>query len=152
MFDIGWSEFFIIGVIALIVIGPKDMPAAMRGVARAIAKVRGLSHEFQSGVAEIMREAELDELKRKINDAGRYDPSRFIKDQVDPSGKLTEDFDPRTFVRAVSESRTTQPPIDPETTPSAGDSPDTRAGNAAGDESIGGDAARERGTPPSAPS
>jgi|APTNR8051073442_1049403.scaffolds.fasta_scaffold02322_10 sec-independent protein translocase protein TatB len=110
MFDIGWSELFIIGVIALIVIGPKDMPAAMRAVARIVSRLRGLSREFQSGMADMMREAELDDLKRKMDQAGRVDPAHFVKDHVDPSGSLTADFDPRQFNRAVMEGSLTTSP------------------------------------------
>jgi sec-independent protein translocase protein TatB len=132
MFDIGWSELFVIGVIALIVIGPKDMPAAMRAVARIVGKLRGLSREFQSGMADMMREAELDELKRKMDEAGRADPARFVKDHVDPSGSLTADFDPRAFSRAITESNVTTP-----TTPKNADGAPPPAKNHGGGENAG---------------
>ncbi len=93
MFDIGWQELFLIAVVALIVIGPKDMPAAMRTVARALSKVRGLSREFQQGVSEIMREAELDEIRRKVDQAGRVDVKSEVGRILDPDGRLRSDFD-----------------------------------------------------------
>ncbi len=104
MFDIGWPELFLIGVVALIVIGPKDLPQVMRSVALFVRKARSLSQEFQSGVAQMMREAELDDLKRKLEEAGRVDVGRAVKDAVDPTGSLSADFDPAEFARDLKQS------------------------------------------------
>lgn len=104
MLDIGWPELFLIGVIALIVIGPKDLPQVMRSVAGFVRKARGLSQDFQSGVAQMMREAELDDLKRKLEEAGRVDVGRAVKDAVDPTGSLSADFDPAEFARDLKRS------------------------------------------------
>ena len=93
MFDIGWQELFLIAEVALIVIGPKDMPAAMRTMARALSKVRGLSREFQHSVSEMMREAELDEIRRKVEQAGRVDVKGEVGRMLDPDGRLRSDFD-----------------------------------------------------------
>lgn len=99
MLDIGWQELFLIGIIALIVIGPKDMPRVMRTLAGIIRKARALSREFHNGVAEMMREAELDELRDKLKKAGEVDVGKTIKDAVDPTGSLSADFDPAEFNR-----------------------------------------------------
>ncbi len=104
MFDIGWPELFLIGVVALIVIGPKDLPQVMRSVALFVRKARSLSQEFQSGVAQMMREAELDDLKRKLEEAGRVDVGRAVKDAVDPTGSLSADFDPAEFARDLKQN------------------------------------------------
>ena len=104
MLDIGWPELFVIGVIALVVIGPKDLPQVMRTVAGFVRKARGLSQEFHSGVAQIMREAELDDLKRKLDAAGRVDIGKTITDTVDPTGSVTADFDPADFARDLKRS------------------------------------------------
>jgi sec-independent protein translocase protein TatB len=92
MFDIGWQELLLIAIVALIVIGPKDMPVAMRTVARALSKLRGLSREFQHGVAEMMREAELDELRRKVESAGRVNMTEEFGAIVDPDGRLRSEL------------------------------------------------------------
>lgn len=113
MFDIGWSELFLIGVVALIVIGPKDLPVAMRAAAKFYNKVRGLSHEFQSSVAEVMREAELDELRRKVERASRTDPASAIKSVVDPTGSLSADFDPAEFAEKLKHTVESGPPTAP---------------------------------------
>ncbi len=94
MFDIGWQELLLIGIVALIVIGPKDMPVAMRTAARMFSKVKNLSREFQNTVSEVMREAELDELRRKVQAAGRINIKDELTAVVDPTGRMREDFAP----------------------------------------------------------
>jgi sec-independent protein translocase protein TatB len=59
MLDIGWSEFFVIGVIALVVIGPRELPAALRSLGQIIARARGLAREFRDGLDDIARETEV---------------------------------------------------------------------------------------------
>lgn len=104
MFDLSWQELFLIGVVALIVIGPKDMPQVMRSVAGLVRKARVLSREFQNGVAQMMREAELDELRRKLEEAGRVDVDNKVKETIDPTGTLREEFDPTEFARELKRS------------------------------------------------
>lgn len=104
MLDLSWQELFLIGVVALIVIGPKDMPQVMRSVAGFVRKARGLSREFQNGMAQMLREAELDDLRRKLDEAGRIDLGQTVKDTVDPTGSLSEDFDPARFARELKRS------------------------------------------------
>ena len=113
MLDIGWQELLLICVIALVVLGPKDLPTAMRTLARVVTKVRGLSREFQSGVADMLREAELDDFKRKVSEGGRVDLGKAVKDAVDPTGTLTEDFDPADFARRLKQEVEAGPPTGP---------------------------------------
>lgn len=113
MLDIGWQELFLICVVALVVLGPKDLPTAMRALARVVVKVRGLSREFQSGVADMLREAELDDFKRKVSEGGRVDLGKAVKDAVDPTGTLTENFDPADFARRLKEEVEAGPPTGP---------------------------------------
>lgn len=68
MFDIGWGELVVIGVIALIVIGPKELPAVLRTVGRTMNKVRRMAGEFQGQFQEALREAELHDLKKQADD------------------------------------------------------------------------------------
>ena len=65
-FDIGWPEFLLIGVVALVVIGPKDLPAALRVAGYWVRKARSMSREFQSSVEQMLREAELDEVRQEL--------------------------------------------------------------------------------------
>lgn len=65
MFDIGAAELLVIVIIAILVIGPKDMPLAMRTAGRWIGKVRKVSAHFRSGIDAVVREAELEEMEKK---------------------------------------------------------------------------------------
>ncbi|CAM5767033.1 Sec-independent protein translocase protein TatB [Bosea minatitlanensis] len=70
MFDIAWSEMVLIGAVALVVIGPKDLPRVLRTVGQTVAKVRRMAAEFQGQFNEAMREAELADLKKQVEDVG----------------------------------------------------------------------------------
>ncbi|MFL9825915.1 Sec-independent protein translocase protein TatB [Rhodoplanes sp. SY1] len=81
MFDIGWSELLLIGVVALIAIGPKELPGVLRAVGQWTGKMRRMAAEFQGQFQEALREAEMADLKKQVdelNDAARsiatYDP------------------------------------------------------------------------------
>jgi sec-independent protein translocase protein TatB len=64
MFGVDTSELFLIAVVALLFIGPRDLPRAMRAVGQWVGKVRGMARHFQTGVETMMREAELEEMER----------------------------------------------------------------------------------------
>ncbi len=64
MFDIGWSELLVIGIVALVVIGPKELPGVVRSVAQNIAKLRRMASDFQNQFTDAMREMELHDLKK----------------------------------------------------------------------------------------
>lgn len=65
MFDVGASELLMIVIVAVVVIGPKDMPMALRTAGRWIGKMRKMSNHFRSGIDAMVREAELEEMERK---------------------------------------------------------------------------------------
>ena len=68
MFDLSWGEVMVIGAVALIVIGPKDLPKALRTVGNMTAKVRRMASEFQNQFQDAMREAELDEIRKQVEE------------------------------------------------------------------------------------
>jgi sec-independent protein translocase protein TatB len=68
MFDIGWSEFVLIAVVALIAIGPKELPGVLRTVGQWMGKARRMAAEFQGQFQEAMREAEMADLKKSFDD------------------------------------------------------------------------------------
>ncbi|GLK80649.1 Sec-independent protein translocase protein TatB [Methylopila turkensis] len=89
MFDIAWSEFLIVAVVALVVVGPRDLPALLRNVGRMVATVRRMAGEFQTQFNDAMREAELDELRREVSgikDVARKaaggDPFSIARDEL----------------------------------------------------------------------
>jgi sec-independent protein translocase protein TatB len=91
MLDIGWTEMLVIVVLALIVIGPKDLPGALRTVGQWVRKARMLAREFQSGVDDMIREAELDEARKTLEATKRSNLGKTIRDQVDPEGELEKE-------------------------------------------------------------
>jgi sec-independent protein translocase protein TatB len=68
MFDIGWSEFVLIGIVALIAIGPKELPGALRTLGQWMGKLRRMASEFQGQFQEAMREAEMADLKKQVDE------------------------------------------------------------------------------------
>jgi len=68
MFGIGWSEFVVIGVVALIAIGPKELPGVLRMVGQSLGKIRRMANEFQGQFQDAMREAEMADVKKEIED------------------------------------------------------------------------------------
>jgi sec-independent protein translocase protein TatB len=85
LFDIGWPELMLIGVVALVVIGPKDLPAALRVAGFWVRKARSLSREFQSSVEQMMREAELHEVHQELKKATELDLDREFNKIMDPT-------------------------------------------------------------------
>ena len=69
MFDIGWSELVVIAVVALIAIGPKELPGVLRMVGQWVGKARRMASDFQNQFTEAMREAEMADIKKSFDDA-----------------------------------------------------------------------------------
>ena len=91
MFDIGWGELIVIGVVALIAIGPKELPTVLRTIGQWMTKLRRMASEFQGQFQEAMREAEMADLKKQVDD-------------VTAQAKGYADFDPIGDVRKEIES------------------------------------------------
>ena len=114
MFNLGWGEILLIGIVALIAIGPKELPGVLRSVGQALAKVRRMANEFQGQFQEALREADIADLKKQaedvassVTDISKYDPLTDTQKEIekaftlpDPmadAGKPTstaEDFNP----------------------------------------------------------
>jgi sec-independent protein translocase protein TatB len=92
MFDLAWSEIALIAVVAVVVIGPKDLPDAIRKVAQMVKKVRGMAAEFQTHADELVREAKLDDVRQQIQEIRSFDLKGTIKRAVDSDGEITRTF------------------------------------------------------------
>jgi len=100
MFDIGWTEMMVLAIVAVVIVGPKDLPKVIRTVGKWMGKARSMAREFQSSLDDIAKEAELDELKQQIDKAGnefekaanetmdQADFGKELEHTVDPSGTL----------------------------------------------------------------
>jgi len=91
MFDLGWDEMLVIGVVALIVLGPKELPNALRTVSSVMKNARKLAGEFQSGVQEIIREADLEDARKKLSEVQALNKNQIksvIEKAVDPTGEV----------------------------------------------------------------
>lgn len=89
-FDLGWSEMLVIGAVALVVIGPKELPNALRTAGYWVRKARSLSREFQGTFEQMIREAELDEVRRDLKKVTEFDLEGEFHKTVDPTGELAE--------------------------------------------------------------
>ncbi|BDW89045.1 Sec-independent protein translocase protein TatB [Thalassospira tepidiphila] len=92
MFDIGWTEMALVAVVALFVVGPKELPHLLYKLAGYWKKVRGMAREFQSGIDDIIREAELDDLRKQVN-SSHSNPTDFLENKISSpksDGKKTE--------------------------------------------------------------
>ena len=85
MFDIGWTEILIIAVVAIIVVGPKDLPRMLRSLGRYAGQLRRTAGEFRSQFDDVIRESELDELRSTLQDASDLNPINQIRDSVTES-------------------------------------------------------------------
>jgi sec-independent protein translocase protein TatB len=97
MFDIGWSELLLIGIVALIVIGPKELPGALRTLGQWTSKLRRMASEFQGQFHEAMREAEMADLKKQVDDLTSdarsytsFDPIGDVRKEVESTQRQIE--------------------------------------------------------------
>jgi len=95
MFDFGWDEMALIAVVALVVIGPKDLPHVLRQAGRWTRKAREMASEFQRGVDEMVREAELKEVKTQVETATDINALRQkVEAAIDPTGAIAQGLAP----------------------------------------------------------
>ena len=106
MFDIGWSELLVIGVVALIAIGPKELPGVLRMVGQWMGKARRMASEFQGQFPEAMREAEMADLKKSFDEvkeaASGFSPSGMMS-------SLQRDVDKALDIEGVDKPVESQP-------------------------------------------
>src|SRR5277367_5821697 len=95
MFDFAWSEIMVIGAVALVVIGPKDLPRALRTAGVMVRKARHLAREFQNSVEEMVRESGLDEVRRSIREVtGQIDAQPMPENRISAAAETTAMAEP----------------------------------------------------------
>ncbi len=93
MCNFSWSEIGVIVAVALVLIGPKDMPVAVRAVMGTIRKARRMAADFQGHVDDMMREANLGEVRDTLNEFRNLNVADALERNLDPDGSLRETFD-----------------------------------------------------------
>ena len=81
-FGIGYTEIMVIALVAIIVIGPKDLPKVLRAFGRTMQKVRGMAREFQGHLDQVMREAGVDEIKKEVANLKNLNPVEDVKKEI----------------------------------------------------------------------
>ena len=113
MFDFAWSEIVLIGVVALIAIGPKDLPVAVKAVADTVKKARRMAAEFQTHVDDMMRDANLNEVRSQINEIRNFDIKGTIERAVDTDGVIRQTFSTNPLEPPPAEVAAPPPPDAP---------------------------------------
>lgn len=93
MLDIGWPELFLIAVVTIVVVGPKELPRVVRAVTGLIRKARGLADEFRGTLDDMAREADLEDIKKEVERAAKVDVAEEFEAAVDPAGDMDGAFD-----------------------------------------------------------
>lgn len=104
MLDIGWSELVLIGVVALIVVGPKDLPRMFHALGRVTAKARGMAREFQKAMDDAAKSSGLDEVRKDLNGLqtglkAATNPSSLGINALEDAARKFENWDPKTVMR-----------------------------------------------------
>ncbi len=136
MFDIGWSELLLIGIVALIAIGPKELPGALRTLGQWMGKVRRMASEFQNQFHEAMREAELADLKKEVDEMAtkaqsyaHFDPIEDVRRDLEKAAGPPPDLDTLTDTASSPSPPASTPPAatPPASPPAATEAPPAAA-------------------------
>ena len=111
MFD--WNELLVIGAAALIFIGPKELPGTLRTLGKFVAKARGMARDFQTNVDDMVREAELDEVKKQVQKLEYGGLEQMIQDSVDPKGRIQDALRAPDLASTPAPAATSAPPAAP---------------------------------------
>jgi sec-independent protein translocase protein TatB len=90
MLEIGWSEILVIALILIIVVGPKELPGMLRSFGKMATRVRSMANEFKGQFDQAMREAELEDVTKGINEVRKLNPTNSLRDAINPLRQLGE--------------------------------------------------------------
>lgn len=91
MFDLGWTEFIVVAVVAILVVGPKELPGMLRTIGKTIGSARRMAGDFQRQFNDALKEADLDGIKSGIDSVNKINPVRQIKDSLNPIKQAADD-------------------------------------------------------------
>jgi sec-independent protein translocase protein TatB len=107
MLDLGWQEFVMVGLVLVLVVGPKDMPRVLRAVAKYVGKARGMAREFQTSMMEVANQDEFNDVKKALQDAksGNFDKiADEFSDVKDAIEDVKKDSDIQDSVSSVKDA------------------------------------------------
>lgn len=134
--DISWTELMVVAMVAIIVVGPKELPGMLRSVGKIFGQVRRTAREFQGTFNEALREAErqasLDDVKKELDEVRRIDPTKDLRSTVNAAQKDLNAAVSRAGPASASASAASSTP--PSAAPDAGSMPAAPAGSAPGPE------------------
>ena len=116
MFDIGWGELLLIGIVALIAIGPKELPGVLRSLGQWTGKLRRMASEFQNQFQEAMREAEMADLKKQVDEMTSQAQSYA---NFDPVGDVKRQLE--STQQQIESAITAEPPVNGSSVPASAD-------------------------------
>ncbi len=124
MFDIGWSELLIIAVVAIIVVGPRDLPRMLRTVGQTVGKVRRMAGDFRSQFDDALKEADLDDLKKDVDSLRSLNPANVLKKEIGSINEIGKDI-----------KKTVESPVNLASQTSTSDAPATNGAASVSDKS-----------------
>lgn len=104
MLDIGWTELLVIGIVLIVVVGPKDLPPMLRAFGKMTGNLRKMAGEFRSQFDEALRETEMDDVRKTIADAQKLNPTNALRDAINPLRQMGQE------IRSDLEKSTKVPP------------------------------------------
>ena len=110
MLGLDWTELALIAVVAVVVIGPKDLPEAVRGVAKGIQKLRRMAGDLQTQVDEVVRDAKLEDVRSQINEIRNFDIRNVVEKEVDKDGSLRKTFTEDPIGNPLKDAWDSSPP------------------------------------------
>lgn len=114
MLDIGWTELLVVGIILIVVVGPKDLPPMLRAFGKMTSNLRKMAGEFRSQFDEALRETEMDDVRKTIADVQKLNPSNALRDAINPLRQMGNEI--RTDIEKATR-------VDKPAQASAGDAP-----------------------------
>src|SRR6478752_3611231 len=87
-----WLIVLVVAIVMIVVVGPKDLPRMLRTFGKTTAKLRAMAGDFQKQFNEALREAELEDLKKSVDELRSLDPSSEVRKQLNPFEKAAQDI------------------------------------------------------------
>lgn len=115
MFEVGWTEMLVIAIVMIVVVGPKDLPNMLRTFGRTVAKLRSMAGDFQKQFNDALKEAELDDVKKSVDELRGLNPAAQIRKQLNPFEQAAAD------VRAGVDNMMKPKPAEDPAAPAAGE-------------------------------